>query len=177
MTRWLAPMVALLLWALPCAAQRPPAAASPGTPAGAVAPAATALNEQEILIFRPVETIHARVDPDALLEVPVGDSCLLDARGRHVVGCGFMYGFQVEVSAFAPIRWVTVNGRVVARPGTTWARATEWLPVSPAGTRVVVEAATAERKARAEFVVRIPGVRLPGTRFYLDLPPGETAAP
>ncbi|MBI4081624.1 MAG: hypothetical protein HY423_03340 [Candidatus Lambdaproteobacteria bacterium] len=138
----------------------PPAAARPEP--------SRSVGDQDILIFRPLET-GAQPAPETLLEVPGGNSCLFDAQRRRLWGCGYMYPFVVEVSAFSAIRWIAVNGRVLARPNSTWARALEWVVASPGGTKVEVEAATASRTARSTFMVRIPGVRLPGTPFFIDL--------
>jgi hypothetical protein len=142
------------------------ALAEPGAANGAE-PAARPLGEQEILIFQPLET-RTTPDPESLLKVPAGTTCLFVPRSSHPWGCGFLYRFEVEVSAFSAIQWIAINGRVLARPNDTWVRAQQWVVATPGGTTVEVEAATASRTARNTFVVRVPGVKLPGTPFFID---------
>lgn len=65
------------------------------------------------------------------------------------------YVFAAEVSAFAPITSVSINGRQVQTPGTTYTTVQVGLRLKPGENRVVVEATTEYETARREFVIRL----------------------
>lgn len=131
--------------------------------------------DANILIFRPVGVREREVDPNALLRVPGGGAYLFEPGERPPVGAGLMYRFEVEVSAFSPIRWVAVDGSVVARPDSTWTRAVRLIPLTPELSEVTVEAATDWGTARRVFELRLDATQLPGTPFYLKQPDGGSA--
>ena len=132
----------------------------------------TVVNDQRILMFRPVEQGADILRPDELLEVGGGDSAYYDARlGRRPRGA-LMYEFVVEVSAFSPIRGIRINGELVAQPHNTWARAKLPISVPPEGAVIVVQAATDFATSTERFTIGLAATPLPGTRIFLADPPG-----
>lgn len=133
--------------------------------------AGTTVNDQRILMFRPVEHGADVLQPDALLEVG-GGPALYDARlGRRLRGA-LMYEFVIEVSAFSPLRQIRINGEPVARPNNTWARVKAPVVISPQGAVVQVEASTDLATAKERFTLSLAATPLPGTPLFLADPPG-----
>jgi hypothetical protein len=132
----------------------------------------TTVNDQRILMFRPVEHGADILPPDALLEVGGGASALYDARLERPLRGALMYEFVIEVSAFSPIRWIKIAGQVVSRPNGTWAQAKAPVLVEPRGTVVEVQAATDLATATERFTLGLAATPIPGTRLYQADPPG-----
>jgi hypothetical protein len=131
----------------------------------------TRLADQAILIFRPLDSAPDLMEPDALLEVPGGTAWFYDPRLARPFRGGVMFEFEVEVSAFTPIREVRIEGRVVQRPHRAWTRVSVPMFAQPGQAPVVVEALTDQSSARKEFPLRLAAKRVPGTRLFTAAPP------
>ena len=80
-----------------------------------------------------------------------------------------MFLFEVEISAFAPLLEVRINGRRSDTPGNTWALLKTPQFLHPGKNRILVEAATRSDRVSREFIIELR--RLPG--FHK----GETPTP
>jgi hypothetical protein len=132
----------------------------------------TNVNEQRILIFRPVERGADVVRPEELLEVGGGAPAYYEPSLKRPLRGALMYPFLVEVSAFSPIQYIKINGQVVAEPRSTWARASAPVVVGPQGAVVEVEAATHFHKVVERFPIGLAATPIPGSPLYLANPPG-----
>lgn len=136
------------------------------------------LDEQEILIFRPLDNDPEVVEPDTLLQVPGGEQFYLEPGvqlylepGRQAPSPGgLMYGFEVEVSAFSSISSVAVNGNIVHRPGTTFARVLAPVILAPGANSIRVDVTTGTQTVSRDFHIRLNAVKLPGTRLFIPAP-------
>ena len=70
------------------------------------------------------------------------------------------YRFKAELSAFAPLKAVRINGKAVAHPRETFAVVETSLVLKPGRNRIVVEAEAGNQTARQEFLITL---KLPGT--------------
>ena len=91
------------------------------------APAPPALSAEDLIdanirIERPADAQEQVVATEPLLRVPGGEALMFEPGERQPVTAGLMITFEVEVTAPTPIRWIAVNGRIVARPDATEGR-------------------------------------------------------
>ena len=131
------------------------------------------LDEQEILIFRPLDNDPEEVEPDTLLQVPGGEYFYLQPERQPPSPVGLMYGFEVEVSAFSSISSVAVNGNIVHRPGTTFARVLAPVILAPGANSIRVDVTTGTQTVSRDFHIRLSAVKLPGTRLFFPVPAAE----
>ncbi len=118
-------------------------------------PASAIAQRENILIFRPL---------DANREIYTENE-----DGLLIVSGGRVFMFEVEISAFAPLLEVRINGRRSDTPGNTWALLKTPQFLHPGKNRIVVEAATRSDRVSREFIIELR--RLPG--FHK----GESPAP
>jgi hypothetical protein len=121
----------------------------------ALFPASALAQRENILIFRPL---------DANREIFVENE-----DGLLIVPGGRVFLFEVEISAFAPLLELRINGRRSGTPGNTWALLKTPQFLHPGKNRIVVEAATRSDRVSREFIIELR--RLPG--FHK----GEAPAP
>ncbi len=153
----------------------PPLLRAAGAPPAGQKAAPVDLGGQQVLIFRPPEANQTVLDPETLLEVPAGNTCLFERRLLQPWRCGLMYGFVVEVSAFTSIQWIRINGRMIAQPHATWFRRLVPVVLNFGHNKIVVDAATSRGVTRRVFPLRVAGTRLPGTSLFFSAPRGEHA--
>ena len=125
------------------------------------------LADTNIRIERPADDREPVVATESLLRVPGGEALMFEPGERQPVTAGLMFPFAVEVTAPTPIRWIAIDGRIVAHPDATEGRGAALIALGPQSTDVVVEAGTDWGQARRVFPLRLAGHALPGTPFYL----------